>query len=144
MSPSPVAHVIVDAANVIGSRPDGWWRDRAGAARRLIERIAAALRTDPSALAAALGLPGEQVEVIVVLEGKARDATPPGPVDDLPLTIVHAPGVGDDTVVDVVRSTAAPALVVTADRGLRERVQAAGAEVTGPTALLDALDRQLR
>ena len=31
--------LVVDAANVVGSRPDGWWKDRAGAARRLHERL---------------------------------------------------------------------------------------------------------
>ena len=36
-------HLVVDGANVVGSRPDGWWRDRAGAAARLAERIATAL-----------------------------------------------------------------------------------------------------
>src|SRR3954465_1344313 len=34
-------HWFVDAMNVIGSRPDGWWRDRAGAARRLIAAVRA-------------------------------------------------------------------------------------------------------
>ncbi|MGB7447512.1 MAG: hypothetical protein WA892_00115 [Ornithinimicrobium sp.] len=33
--------LIVDAANVIGSSPDGWWRDRAGAARRLHDQLSA-------------------------------------------------------------------------------------------------------
>ena len=32
-------HWLVDASNVIGSRPDGWWRDREGAARRLIAEL---------------------------------------------------------------------------------------------------------
>ena len=31
--------LIVDAANVVGSVPDGWWRDRAGAARRLRDAL---------------------------------------------------------------------------------------------------------
>jgi len=37
--PSPL-RLVVDAANVIGSRPDGWWRDRAGAVRRLRDALA--------------------------------------------------------------------------------------------------------
>jgi hypothetical protein len=32
--------IIVDGANVVGSRPDGWWRDRAGAAVRLHDNLA--------------------------------------------------------------------------------------------------------
>nr|MDT0666641.1 hypothetical protein [Micromonospora sp. DSM 115978] len=41
---------MVDAANVIGSRPDGWWRDRAGAAVRLTRQIAELLATVDSDL----------------------------------------------------------------------------------------------
>jgi rRNA-processing protein FCF1 len=55
---------------------------------------------------------------------------------------VHAPADGDSAIVDLVGALVGVAdrvLVVTADRGLRERVTAAGAEVTGPNALLDAL-----
>jgi 8-oxo-dGTP diphosphatase len=33
--------MVVDVANVMGSRPDGWWRDRAGAAVRLYSELAA-------------------------------------------------------------------------------------------------------
>ncbi len=42
--------IVVDVANVMGSRPDGWWRDRAGAAARLhaeIVRLAASGRAIP-------------------------------------------------------------------------------------------------
>ena len=44
-------HVVVDGANVVGSRPDGWWRDRPGAARRLAGRLVALLTTDTRELA---------------------------------------------------------------------------------------------
>jgi len=50
-----VLHVIVDGANVVGSRPDGWWRDRAGAARKLAGKLSAALTTGPALLARGLG-----------------------------------------------------------------------------------------
>jgi selenocysteine lyase/cysteine desulfurase len=51
--------LLVDAANVVGSRPDGWWRDRAGATARLLARLAALrgpaeARYVPDELAAAL------------------------------------------------------------------------------------------
>ncbi|MEU1761721.1 hypothetical protein ACFYPF_24820 [Micromonospora sp. NPDC005223] len=113
--------LVVDGANVVGSRPDGWWRDRAGAAARLRDALA------PVGEA---GVPPElpPVRVVLVVEGAARH-TPPAPG----VEVVSAPGSGDDTVVELV--AAAPdrrRVVVTADRGLRERVTALGAEVRGP------------
>ncbi|MFF5180394.1 hypothetical protein ACFY2Q_20405 [Micromonospora sp. NPDC000316] len=120
--------LIVDGANVVGSRPNGWWRDRAGAAARLRDSLAPV---------AATGLPARltaPVEVVLVVEGAARDV--PG-IDDV--RVVSAPGSGDDAVVELVQ--AAPQrrrLVVTADRELRERVTALGAEVYGPRWLRDA------
>ncbi|WP_327028144.1 hypothetical protein OG989_20885 [Micromonospora sp. NBC_01740] len=119
--------LIVDAANVVGSRPDGWWRDRAGATARLRDSLAPV---------AAAGLPPHlppPVEVVLVVEGRARDV--PGTAG---VRVVAAPGSGDDAVVDLV--AAAPQrrrLVVTADRELRERVVAQGAEVYGPRWLRD-------
>jgi 8-oxo-dGTP pyrophosphatase MutT (NUDIX family) len=131
--------VVVDAANVVGSRPDGWWRDRPGAARRLLDRVAAR---------AAVGLAGTELpdaldrppasrwwpRWVVVLEGAARaalDAAPTG------LDVVAAPGSGDDAIVQVVAGTSAPTLVVTADRELSRRVRELGATVVGPSWLLD-------
>jgi hypothetical protein len=113
-----VGVLLVDAANVVGSRPDGWWRDRAGAAARLV----AALR------AAALG------PVVVVLEGAARPGAPEG--EDGGVRVVHAPADGDATLAALCRPGVT---LVTADRGLRARARAAGADVTGPSALLDRL-----
>jgi len=55
--------LIVDGANVVGSVPDGWWRDRAGAAARLRDRLAAAV---------AAGTIPAGVEVVLVVEGAAR------------------------------------------------------------------------
>ena len=61
--------VVVDAANVVGSVPDGWWKDRAGAAARLRSDLA-----DLSVPAEDLGLGGTRwfPEVSLVVEGKAR------------------------------------------------------------------------
>jgi hypothetical protein len=132
-------HVIVDGANVVGSRPDGWWRDRQGAARRLAGRLAAAL-ADPLRLADGLGRPGADLQVHLVLEGAAAG------VQDLPthplLAIVRAPADGDTTIAALAADLAMggdPVLVVTADRALRERVRHTGATTSGPTTLLDAL-----
>ena len=116
--------LVVDGANVVGSRPDGWWRDRAGAARRLADRLATA------------DLPG--VEVVLVLEGAAGAGLPEGPRAGL--LVVHAPGSGDDAIVEeAARRDPASVVVVTADRGLRARVEAVGAAVVGPSWLLDRL-----
>lgn len=125
--------LIVDAANVIGSRPDGWWRDRPGAARRFVDRVRAA--ADDGRIDA---------PVTVVLEGQARSGAAVG--EAAGVTVVHAAGSGDDAIIDVARSAVedAPAdaevVVVTADRGLAERVRAAGGDVVGPRWLLDRLD----
>lgn len=121
--------LVVDAANVIGSRPTGWWKDRAGAARSFVDRLRAAVAT------------GELSEpVVVVLEGKARVGVESGAVQGV--TVVHADGSGDDALVDVVRSAGEEGAVVlvTADRELRQRVVALGAEVVGPSWLLERLD----
>lgn len=117
--------LVVDAANVVGSRPDGWWRDRAGAARKLHERLVAA------------GLPYQRV--VFVLEGKARAGAEPGLVG--PVLTVHAPGSGDDEIVAQCRTLAATDQVtlVTADRGLIARAAGCVAEVLGPRSLLDSL-----
>jgi hypothetical protein len=142
MTEHKVPLIVVDAANVVGSRPDGWWRDRAAAARRLLNRLtalaASAAQTAPTASAEAgghgRGLMGP-VELVVVLEGAARAAADAGVVDGV--RVVHAPGSGDDEIVAVVAEAAQadpgrPIVVVTADRGLRERVEAYGATAVGP------------
>jgi hypothetical protein len=118
--------VIVDGANVVGSVPDGWWRDRPAAAIRLRDRLA-------TVLAGGLpDLPGP-VEVTLVVEGKAKDI----PQADNGVRIERAAGSGDDKITDLVRDVAATrrTVVVTADRGLRERVRALGAEVRGPSSV---------
>jgi hypothetical protein len=134
--------VIVDGANVVGSRPDGWWRDREGAARRLAGRLAAALTVDPLGLAEAFGHPGAELHVHLVLEGAAAR------VEDLPthprLTAVRARADGDSTIVALAADLATdgsggPVIVVTADRALRERVRDSGAATAGPGTLLNAL-----
>jgi hypothetical protein len=142
MTEHEVPLIVVDAANVVGSRPDGWWRDRAGAARRLLNRLtalaASATQTAPTSSAEAIGHGGGltgPAELVVVLEGAAREATEAGVVDGV--RVVHASGSGDDEIVAVVAEAAQadpgrPIVVVTADRGLRERVEAYEATTVGP------------
>lgn len=71
--------LLVDAANVVGSRPDGWWKDRAGATRRLLAALRAAL--EPGFPADLLAVPAGTVwpRTVVVLEGAAKDAAAEGP-----------------------------------------------------------------
>ena len=124
--------VVVDAANVMGSRPDGWWRDRAGAAVRLDEDLARLA----GQVVAVPGLSGEaEVGFLLVLEGAARAAQ-----DRLPKTgnveVIAASGSGDDAIVSAVRELTGRCVVVTADRELRRRCEALGAAIVGPGWLL--------
>lgn len=117
--------LLVDAANVVGSVPDGWWRDREGAARRLRDALVG-VADDGLPTADLTGA----VEVVLVVEGAARDVpSVPG------VRVVSAAGSGDDAIVELVRAAPQPVVVVTADRGLRERVTALGARVVGPRAV---------
>lgn len=124
--------LLIDAANVVGSRPSGWWRDRPGAARRLVEQVRAA--TEAGRLPA---------PVTIVLEGQARAGVEAGAADGL--EVVHASGSGDDELVSLAgRTVDGRVTVVTADRGLRERVRDLGAEVLGPSWLLERLEGDQR
>src|SRR3989442_13514245 len=121
----PVRMLVIDAANVIGSRPTGWWRDRPGATRVFTERVRATVtagRLDPP--------------VTVVLEGRARAGADESDADGV--EVVHAPGEGDDTIAAIAEAHVG-AVVVTADRRLADRVRATDAEVVGPNWLLDQL-----
>ncbi|MGC5258775.1 hypothetical protein ACPXCG_20740 [Gordonia sp. DT218] len=116
--------IIVDAANVVGSVPDGWWRDRRGATERLRDRLSglgAAGMTDVDG----------PVEVVMIVEGQARQVASSATV-----TTISAAGSGDDRIVEFVADHPdRRRIVVTADRELRRRVQALGAEILGPSAL---------
>lgn len=116
--------LIVDAANVVGSVPDGWWRDRRGATARLRDRLA------PLAESGIAGL-RPPVHIVLVAEGRAR-----GVETTLQVTVVDAPAAGDDTIVDLVRTDRDhTVIVVTADRELRRRVTALGALTVGPSTI---------
>lgn len=129
--PAPPVVLVVDVANVMGSRPDGWWRERARAASRLLTEIAPVLGaevTTPEGRMLAVD------RLVAVLEGRARDVAAPEGVE-----AVRATTDGDTAVVEVARDLVASGdlvLVVTADRGLRARLPAS-ALVAGPRWLLN-------
>ncbi|WP_411118950.1 NTP pyrophosphohydrolase [Streptomyces sp. 058-1L] len=122
MSDDTAVLVIVDGANVIGSVPDGWWRDRHGAAVRLRDALV------PYATDGLPGLPGP-VELVLVVEGAAR-----GVASVAGVRVDSAPGSGDDLIAELAKAAAPErdCVVVTADRGLRQRVEAYGARCVGP------------
>ena len=114
--------------NVIGSRPDGWWRDRGRAMAVLVERL------EQWATA-------EGVDVTVVFE------RPPSPsIESSVIKVAHAPKAAansaDDEIVRLVRADCDPAQirVATSDRSLSERVQAAGGCVYPAERLRNMID----
>jgi hypothetical protein len=131
--------LIVDVANVMGSKPDGWWRDRAAAAARLLARLSPLVGT-------AVPLPqrdGERHEItieriVAVVEGQAKRVEAPAGLE-----VVAAPAVGDDEIVAVTERLAGAGrsvLVVTADRGLRARMPD-GVAIAGPGWLSELIGR---
>jgi predicted RNA-binding protein with PIN domain len=118
---------LVDGMNVIGSRPDGWWRDRPAAIRALAAQLAD------------LAAGGDEVSVVF-------DGRPPAPPPQAPgVSVEFAPGgrnSADDRIAETVVSDEDPSslLVVTSDRELSERVRAVGAEVVGARSFRRRLD----
>jgi predicted RNA-binding protein with PIN domain len=110
---------VVDGMNVIGSRPDRWWRDRPGAMRTLVERLAA------------FGEP-----VTVVFDGRPRDVGGAAGVE------VRFAGVADDEIAALVAADADPEdlCVVTSDSELAARVRAHGARVEGAGRFRDVIE----
>jgi hypothetical protein len=119
--------LLVDIANVMGSRPDGWWHDRAGAATRLLDGLPplnGAEVTVPDGLGTV-----RIAEVRAVVEGAANRAGIPEAV-----TVLRADWDGDTKIVEEASRLTALGkvpLVVTADRGLRRRLPE-GCLVVGP------------
>lgn len=120
---------VVDGMNVIGSRPDGWWRDRPAAMRALVDRL--------ERFAGATAAP-----VTVVFDGR------PVPVDAGRVQVVFASRSGrnaaDDDIAALVANSPKPGAlrVVTSDAELAARVRAAGGQVEGAGAFLGRLDEQ--
>jgi predicted RNA-binding protein with PIN domain len=119
---------IVDGMNVIGTRPDGWWRDRDGAMLRLVDMLERW---------AAEG--GEQVAVVF-------ERKPSPPISSTLVEVLHAPRpkahAADDEIVRLLRADPDPGSVrvVTSDRWLADQAWAAGASVEGSESFRTRLD----
>jgi hypothetical protein len=128
--------LVVDGANTLGARPDGWWRDRRGATERLLR----ALATLPGRDVAAPDADGERwhvARVDVVLEGRATGAAAPHGLE-----VHRTAGSGDDELVAVTATlldAGDVVVAVTADRGLRQRLPSP-VRVAGPGWLRDLVD----
>lgn len=112
--------------NVIGTRPDGWWKDRRAAMVRLVDQL--------EAWASAEDLP-----VTVVFEH-------PTPIRSSVIDVQHAPRAGansaDDEIVRLVSAADRPQdiTVVTSDSTLADRVRAAGASTYPAAGFRDLID----
>jgi predicted RNA-binding protein with PIN domain len=126
VSPAARRRLIVDAMNVIGSRPDGWWRDRDGAARRLIGALQAFARRS-----------GDRVAV--VLDGRPLPDYPEGRHGGVLVAYATrgGPNAADDRIVAEVERDRDPRslTIVTSDRDLQSRVRAHGASVESPSGV---------
>jgi predicted RNA-binding protein with PIN domain len=118
---------LVDGMNVIGSRPDGWWRDRTRAMRRLT--------ADLDALARETGEP-----VTVVFDGARREIG--SERVEVRFARRRGPNAADDDIAALAASDADPGSlrVVTSDAGLAERVRPAGVGLVGAGEFRRRLD----
>ena len=121
--------LVVDAMNVIGSRPTGWWRDRRGAMAGLVEELARYAAADRRARSRWCSTRGRfdargTAESTCASPGAGADAA-------------------DDAIVEMVAADAEPSslVVATSDKRLAARVRMLGAETMSSGALLRELDR---
>ena len=118
--------ILVDGNNVMGSRPDGWWKDRAGAAKRLVEQLGDwAARTGD--------------DVLVVFDGAPPPSMPEPDRVEVRFARRRGPDAADDDIAELVAAADAPPFVVTSDADLARRVREHGGEVAGARWLLDQL-----
>jgi predicted RNA-binding protein with PIN domain len=119
---------LVDGMNVIGTRPDGWWRDRDGAMLRLVKQLEAWAAHE-----------GEEVTVVF-------ERPPSPPIRSTVIEVAHAPrpraDAADDEIIRRLRAEPEPARirVVTSDRWLADRAWAAGASVEGADSFRIRID----
>lgn len=122
------SHIIVDGNNVMGTTPDGWWRDRPAAVRRLLGRLQCLHRQTG-------------VELVLVLDVPQSDL-PEGDHDGVTVRYARRTGrdAADDRIVELLdEDPAAETEVVTSDRGLADRAVQRGATPTGARTFLARL-----
>ena len=113
--------------NVVGSRPDGWWRDRKAAMKRLSDLL--------GVFASETGEP-----LTVVFDGRPFDLSAPGV--EIRFASGRGPNAADHDIAARVQSDPDPQsiTVVTSDRELADRVRASGAAVVGSGPFRRRLD----
>jgi predicted RNA-binding protein with PIN domain len=110
-----VVRWLIDGMNVIGTRPDAWWKDRHGAMVRLVDMLERWVAVSGA-------------EVTVVFE-----KPPSPPIRSTVIEIAHAPrprrDSADDEIIRLLLADPEPGAVrvVTSDHWLADRVHAAGA-----------------
>ncbi|MEH3128743.1 MAG: NYN domain-containing protein [Mycolicibacterium neoaurum] len=121
---------LVDAMNVVGARPDGWWRDRRGALTALVGRLE-------------IFAGRERAEVTVVLER-------PLPISSAVVSVTSAPAAAansaDDEIIRLLDADEHPQdiVVITSDTALAARVRAAGAQTLAAGRFRADLERMIR
>jgi predicted RNA-binding protein with PIN domain len=119
---------LVDGMNVIGTRPDGWWKDRDAAMLRLVDLLERWASAD-----------GEDVTVVF-------ERAPSPPICSTVIEVTHAPkpkrDAADDEIIRWLRAYSDPSgvIVVTSDRWLADRAAAVGAAVIGAESFRSRLD----
>jgi predicted RNA-binding protein with PIN domain len=123
-----VARYVVDGMNVIGARPDGWWRDRTAAMERLTGALDAHARETGD-------------DVTVVFDGRPREIA--AERVDVRFASRRGPNAADDDIAAIVQGDPEPGAisVVTSDGDLARRVRDAGASVVGAGEFRRLLDR---
>lgn len=122
---------IIDGNNVMGSRPDGWWKDRTGAMARIV-RLVNAMRAET----------GD--EFVVVFDGRVRDEVTGAAEEGVSVRFADRPEdePADAAIVDLVRGAddTSELTVVTSDKGLIERIEGEGLSVVGGGEFRDRLE----
>jgi predicted RNA-binding protein with PIN domain len=131
IAPEVRRRLIVDGNNLIGTTPDGWWRDRQGATRRLVAALQALARRTGDRIA-------------VVLDGRPLPDLPEGVHDGVLVAYARRAGrnAADDRIVEEVAHDPDPQTltVVTSDRALMERVRQLGAQLERAQSFSRALE----
>ena len=119
---------LVDGMNVIGARPDGWWRDKGAAVRALVDELR--------------DFAEDTGDVVVAVFDFRPRGYRPGATERFKARFADGgPQAADRLIADIVREDPGGYRVVTSDRWLRQMVEASGAEVEGAGTFRERLER---